>query len=100
MSQKYIKSQNNNSHNAKTYGKYYAQPSYDEKFIETDEIADFIQTQVRLRFLLCAIGVQSLAHHLLEESNWHRAPLSNVYFKCGGYFREEKCGVSKKCGAE
>lgn len=42
----------------------------------------------------------SLAHHLLVESNWHRAPLSNVYFKCGGYFREEKCGVSKKCGAE
>ncbi len=38
-----------------------------------------------LKFLLCAIGVQSLAHHLLEESNWHRAPLSNVYFKCGGY---------------
>ena len=43
MSQKYIKSKNNNSHNAKTYGKYYAKPVYDEKFIETDEIADFIQ---------------------------------------------------------
>ena len=49
MSQKYIKSQNNNSHNAKTYGKYYAKPSYDEKFIETDEIADFIQTQATLK---------------------------------------------------
>ena len=49
MSQKYIKSQNKNSHNAKTYGKYYAKPVYDEKFIETDEIADFIQTQATLK---------------------------------------------------
>ena len=49
MSQKYIKSKNNNSHNAKTYGKYYAKPVYDEKFIETDEIADFIQTQATLK---------------------------------------------------
>jgi predicted histone-like DNA-binding protein len=49
MSQKYIKSQNNNPHNVKTYGKYYAKPSYDEKFIETDEIADFIQTQATLK---------------------------------------------------
>ena len=49
MSQKYIKSKNNNSHNAKTYGKYYAKPVYDEKFIDTDEIADFIQTQATLK---------------------------------------------------
>ena len=28
MSQKYIKSQNKNSHNAKTFGKYYAKPVY------------------------------------------------------------------------
>jgi predicted histone-like DNA-binding protein len=49
MSQKYIKSKNNNSHNAKSYNKYYAKPVYDEKFIETDEIADFIQTQATLK---------------------------------------------------
>ena len=49
MSQKYIKSKNNNSHNAKSYGKYYAKPVYDEKFIETEEIADFIQTQATLK---------------------------------------------------
>ena len=49
MSQKYIKSQNKNSHNAKTYGKYYAKATYDENFIETDEIADFIQTQATLK---------------------------------------------------
>ena len=33
MSQKYIKSQNKNSHNVKTFGKYYAKPVYDEKFV-------------------------------------------------------------------
>ena len=49
MSQKYIKSQNKNSHNAKTYGKYYAKATYDENFIETDEIADFTQTQATLK---------------------------------------------------
>ena len=49
MSQKFIKTQNMNSHNAKSYLKYYAQPVYDQKFIETDEIADFIQTQASLK---------------------------------------------------
>ena len=49
MSQKFIKTQNMNSHNAKSYLKYYAQPVYDQKFIETDEIADFIQTQATLK---------------------------------------------------
>lgn len=49
MSQKYIKTQKRNSYNPKSYGKYYAQPVYDQKFIETDEIADFIQTQATLK---------------------------------------------------
>jgi predicted histone-like DNA-binding protein len=49
MSQKYIKTQNKNSYNPKSYGKYYAQPVYDQKFIETDEIAEFIQTQATLK---------------------------------------------------
>ncbi|WP_028904200.1 HU family DNA-binding protein [Prevotella sp. P6B4] len=49
MSQKYIKTQNKNSFNQKSYGKYYAKPVYGQKFIETDEIADFIQTQATLK---------------------------------------------------
>ena len=49
MSQKYIKTQNKNQLNAKSYGKYYAQPVYDQNFIETEEIADFIQTQATLK---------------------------------------------------
>ena len=45
MSQKYIKSQNNNSHNASSYGKYYATAVYDNHFVGTEELADFIQRQ-------------------------------------------------------
>ena len=36
MSQKYIKSQNKNSHNAKSFGKYYAKPVYDATLKRSD----------------------------------------------------------------
>ena len=49
MSQKYIKSQNKNSHNAKSYGKYYATAVYDNHFIGTEELADFIQRQASVK---------------------------------------------------
>ena len=49
MSQKYIKSQNKNSHNAKSYGKYYATAVYDSHFIGTEELADFIQSQASVK---------------------------------------------------
>jgi len=39
----------NNQYNPKCYGKYYAKPVYDKNFVETDEIADFIQTQATLK---------------------------------------------------
>ena len=48
MSQKYIKSKNNNP-KSPAYGKYYAQAVYDENFIETEEIALFIQQQATLK---------------------------------------------------
>jgi len=49
MSQKYIKSQNKNSHNVKSYGKYYATAVYDNHFIGTEELADFIQQQASVK---------------------------------------------------
>ena len=49
MSQKYIKTQNKNSHNAKSYGKYYATAVYDNHFIGTEELADFIQQQASVK---------------------------------------------------
>jgi predicted histone-like DNA-binding protein len=48
MSQKYIKSQNNNSH-SEAYGKYYAMAVYDNHFIGTEELADFIQRQASIK---------------------------------------------------
>ena len=38
MSQKFIKTKNNNE-DSKAHGKYYAQAVYDTKFIETEELA-------------------------------------------------------------
>ena len=49
MSQKYIKRQNNNSHNAGSFGKYYATAVYDNHFIGTEELSDFIQRQASVK---------------------------------------------------
>ena len=48
MAQKFIKSQNKNSKSA-AYGKYFATAVYDEKFITTEQIADFIQQQCSIK---------------------------------------------------
>ena len=48
MSQKYIKSQNKNSHSV-AFGKYYATAVYDNRFIGTEELAEFIQTQASVK---------------------------------------------------
>ena len=48
MSQKYIKRRNKNSHNV-AYGKYYATAVYDNHFIGTEELAEFIQTQASVK---------------------------------------------------
>ena len=49
MSQKFIKLKNNNRANAKAYGKYFATAVYDNHFVGTDEIADFIQRQASVK---------------------------------------------------
>ena len=48
MAQKFIKSKNNNRQ-SEAYGKYFATAVYDEKFITTDQIADFIQQQCSIK---------------------------------------------------
>ena len=48
MSQKFVKTRNNNP-KSPVYGKYFAQPAYDEDFVETEEIANFIQQQATLK---------------------------------------------------
>ena len=48
MSQKYIKTQNKNRDSA-AFGKYFATAVYDKKFVETDELASFIQQQASVK---------------------------------------------------
>ena len=48
MSQKYIKKRNNNAEST-AYGKYYASAVYDEHFIETEELANYIQQQASVK---------------------------------------------------
>jgi len=48
MSQKFIKSQNKNSHSL-AYRKYFTKAVYDNSFIETEQLAEFIQTQASVK---------------------------------------------------
>ncbi len=48
MSQKFIKSQNKNS-SSQAFGKYFATAVYDNHFIGTEELADFIQRQASVK---------------------------------------------------
>ena len=48
MSQKYIKTKNNNAEST-AYGKYFATAVYDEHFIETEELANYIQQQASVK---------------------------------------------------
>jgi len=48
MSQKYIKKKNNNAEST-AYGKYFASAVYDEHFIETEELANYIQQQASVK---------------------------------------------------
>ena len=49
MSQKFIKLKNNNSKNEAAFGKFYATAVYDNHFVGTDDIADFIQRQASVK---------------------------------------------------
>ena len=59
MAQKFIKSQNKNSQST-AFGKYFATAVYDEKFITTDELADFIQTQCTVKRSDCKAVLDEL----------------------------------------
>ena len=48
MSQKFIKSQNKNSF-SQAFGKYFTQAVYDNHFIGTEELSDFIQRQASVK---------------------------------------------------
>ena len=99
MSQKYIKSQNNNSH-SEAYGKYYAQAVYDNNFIGTEELADFIQRQASvkksdIKAVLQELG-EALKHffELGQKVKLDGIGIFKVGFSSIGVARLEDCGAA------
>ena len=99
MSQKYIKTKNANMKST-AYGKYYAEAVYDNKFIETDEIADFIQTQATLKRSDIKAALDELGaalKHFLEMGQKIRLKgigIFKVGFSAIGVTKLEDCTAS------
>ena len=89
MSQKLQKYMNTNEL-SKTFGKYYLRPVYDDRFVTTGELADFIQTQCTVK--------RSDIKAVLDELG----AAFKHYFELGQKIRLEgigifKVGVSSAC---
>ena len=99
MSQKYIKSKNNNQYNS-AYGKYYAEAVYDSHFVGTDELAEFIQRQASVKKSDIKAVLQELGEafkHFFEMGQ--KVKLDGIgIFKVGfssiGVARLEDCGAA------
>ena len=98
MSQKFIKSRNNNKYNA-AYGKYYAEAVYDSHFVGTEELAEFIQRQASIKKSDIKAVLQELGEalkHFFEMGQ--KIKLSGIgIFKVGfssiGVTKLEDCGA-------
>ena len=99
MSQKYIKTQNKNME-SRAYQKYYAQAVYDNHFVETEEIANYIQTQATLKRsdIIAALDELGAAmKHFLELGQ--KVKLKNIgIFKVG--FSSIGVADAKDCNAQ
>ena len=99
MSQKYIKTQNKNDKSA-AYGKYYAQAVYDTKFIETEELAAFIQTQASVKKSDIIAVLQELGEamkHFFElgqKIHLKGIGIFKVGFSAIGVSRKDDCTAS------
>ena len=98
MAQKFIKAQNNNSH-SDAYGKYYAQAVYDNNFVGTEELSDFIQRQASVKKSDIKAVLQELGEafkHFFEMGQ--KVKLDGIgIFKVGfssiGVAKLEDCGA-------
>lgn len=98
MSQKFIKSQNKNS-SSQAFGKYFAQAVYDNHFVGTEELADFIQRQASVKKSDIKAVLQELGEalkHFFEMGQ--KIKLSGIgIFKVGfssiGVTKLEDCGA-------
>ena len=99
MSQKYIKTQNKNNQSA-AYGKYYAQAVYDTKFIETEELASFIQTQASVKKSDIIAVLQELGEamkHFFElgqKIHLNGIGIFKVGFSAIGVTKKEDCSAA------
>ena len=99
MSQKYIKTQNKNR-DSLAFGKYYAQAVYDNHFVETDEIADYIQSQATLKRsdIIAALDELGAAmKHVLEMGQKIRLAgigIFKVGFSSIGVAKADDCTAS------
>ena len=98
MSQKFIKSQNKNSQ-SKAYGKYFAQAVYDNHFVGTEELADFIQRQASVKKSDIKAVLQELGEalkHFFEMGQKVRLDgigIFKVGFSSIGVAKLEDCGA-------
>ena len=98
MSQKFIKSQNKNS-SSQAFGKYFAQAVYDNHFVGTEELADFIQRQASVKKSDIKAVLQEVGEalkHFFEMGQ--KIKLSGIgIFKVGfssiGVTKLEDCGA-------
>ncbi|MBP5713779.1 MAG: DNA-binding protein [Prevotella sp.] len=99
MSQKFIKSQNKNSHSP-AHGKYFTKAVYDNYFIETEQLAEFIQTQASvkksdIKAVLDELG--GAMKHFFELGQKIRLDgigIFKVGFSSIGVIRLEDCGAA------
>ena len=99
MSQKYIKTQNKNT-KSPAYGKYYVQAVYDEGFVGTDELAQFIQTQASVKksdiiAVLTELG-EAMKHYfeMGQKVNLKGIGIFKVGFSSIGVNKLEDCGAA------
>ena len=98
MSQKFIKSQNKNSQ-SKAFGKYFAQAVYDNHFVGTEELADFIQRQASVKKSDIKAVLQELGEalkHFFEMGQKVRPDgigIFKVGFSSIGVTKLEDCGA-------
>ena len=98
MSQKFKKIQNKNDEST-AYGKYFATAVYDQHFIETEELAEFIQTQASvkksdIKAVLDELG--SAMKHFFELGQKVRLDgigIFKVGFSSIGTSSKEDCGA-------
>ena len=99
MSQKFTKLQNNNS-DSTAYGKWFATAVYDQHFIETEELANYIQQQASvkksdIKAVLDELG-GAMKHYfeLGQKVKLEGIGIFKVGFSSIGTVEKENCGAA------